>query len=39
MLGLAPKWIRLALNGINKGLFQIKVYQILAPRMSKYEYI
>ena len=32
MVGLAPKWVRLAPNGTNPGLFQIRFQYILAQR-------
>ena len=34
MVGLAPKWVRLAPNRINPGLFQIRLRYILA-RLDK----
>ena len=34
MVGLAPKWVRLAPNGTNPGLFQIRFQCIWRPGQS-----
>ena len=34
MVGLAPKWVRLAPNGTNPGLFQIRFQCIWRPRVK-----
>ena len=34
MVGLAPKWVRFAPNGINPGLFQIRFQCIWRPRVK-----
>ena len=35
MVGLAPKWVRLAPNGTNSGLFQIRFQCIWRPQMGQ----